>query len=127
VVGLHRNTVGRVLRIRELPEDIRAEYASGFRSVPRSVMEEIAATPDEAARRKLWDRAKGGASVKAILETRKAIRRDASEHERRHKTVGASLRTIVKGVRVVEENRDALDDAQRAVLRALRDQIDALL
>ncbi|NYZ13847.1 ParB/RepB/Spo0J family partition protein [Azospirillum sp. RWY-5-1] len=127
VVGLHRNTVGRVLRIRDLPDDIRAEYAASFRSIPRSIMEEIAATTDNTVRKRLWEKAKNGASVKAIQETRRSIRQDVPEERQRQSAVSASLRTLVKAVRSIQEKKDVLDDAQRTILKGLRDQIDTLL
>lgn len=139
VVGRDRTDVTKLLAIMGLPAEIREEYATGFAHVSRSVMIEIAAAPAELHAR-LWQRAKEGASVKAVRQAKRehanggavedapppdaAREADAKEAMR---ALQASVKRILRDVAVVREQRRFLDSDNRDRLVRLRAEIDAIL
>ncbi|MBK1839769.1 ParB/RepB/Spo0J family partition protein [Azospirillum sp. YIM B02556] len=139
VVGRDRTDVTKLLAIMGLPGEIREEYATEFAHVSRSVMIEIAAAPAELQDR-LWERAKEGASVKAVRQAKRdhakggadadapqedtAGDADAKEAVR---SLQASVKRILRDVAVVREQRRYLDPDNRDRLVRLRAEIDAIL
>ncbi|KAA0588933.1 ParB family chromosome partitioning protein [Azospirillum lipoferum] len=140
VVGRDRTDVTKLLAIMGLPAEIREEYATQFAHVSRSVMIEIAAAPAELQDR-LWERAKEGASVKAVRQAKRehanggaaaedlpppdaAQEPDAKEAVR---ALQASVKRILRDVAVVREQRRFLDPDNRDRLLRLRAEIDAIL
>lgn len=139
VVGRDRTDVTKLLAIMGLPAEMREEYATRFAHVSRSVMIEIAAAPAELHAR-LWERAKEGASVKAVRQAKRdhasggaledapaeepAQELDAKEAMR---TLQASVKRILRDVAVVREQRRFLDPDNRDRLVRLRAEIDAIL
>ncbi len=133
VVGRDRTDVTKLLAIMGLPAEMREEYATQFAHVSRSVMIEIAAAPAELHAR-LWERAKEGASVKAVRQAKRdhaqggaaedALEPDAKEAMR---TLQASVKRILRDVAVVREQRRYLDPDNRDRLLRLRAEIDAIL
>lgn len=136
VVGRDRTDVTKLLAIMNLPAGIREEYATRFAHVSRSVMIEIAAAPAELQAR-LWERAKEGASVKAVRQAKRDHAKggvadadavpqepDAKEAVR---TLQASVKRILRDVAVVREQRRHLDPDSRDRLVRLRAEIDAIL
>lgn len=138
VVGRDRTDVTKLLAIMGLPAEIREEYATQFAHVSRSVMIEIAAAPAELQDR-LWERAKDGASVKAVRQAKREHANggvaedtppdsgqepDAKEAVR---ALQASVKRILRDVAVVREQRRFLDPDNRDRLVQLRAEIDAIL
>lgn len=136
VVGRDRTDVTKLLAIMNLPAEMREEYATGFAHVSRSVMIEIAAAPADLHAR-LWERAKEGASVKAVRQAkREHAKGDAADAEavpqepdakEAMRTLQASVKRILRDVAVVREQRRYLDPDNRDRLMQLRAEIDAIL
>ncbi|WP_434625146.1 ParB/RepB/Spo0J family partition protein [Azospirillum sp. B2RO_4] len=140
VVGRDRTDVTKLLAIMNLPAEMREEYATRFAHVSRSVMIEIAAAPAELHAR-LWERAKEGASVKAVRQAKRehanggAAEADAVAQESAQeldakeamRTLQASVKRILRDVAVVREQRRYLDPDNRDRLMRLRAEIDAIL
>lgn len=139
VVGRDRTDVTKLLAIMSLPAEMREEYAAGFAHVSRSVMIEIAAAPAD-LRAELWERAKEGASVKAVRQAKRdhakggadlADAPDAAAPEPGPKeamrSLQASVKRIMRDVAVVREQRRYLDPDNRDRLMRLRAEIDAIL
>ncbi|QCG91764.1 ParB/RepB/Spo0J family partition protein [Azospirillum sp. TSH100] len=138
VVGRDRTDVTKLLAIMGLPVEIREEYATRFAHVSRSVMIEIAAAPAELQDR-LWERAKEGASVKAVRQAKRehangavaeAPPPDAAQEPEAKEAVRAlqaSVKRILRDVAVVREQRRYLDPDNRDRLLQLRAEIDAIL
>ncbi|CAO3411210.1 ParB/RepB/Spo0J family partition protein [Azospirillum largimobile] len=139
VVGRDRTDVTKLLAIMSLPAEMREEYAAGFAHVSRSVMIEIAAAPAE-LRAELWERAKEGASVKAVRQAKRdhakggADAADAPEAaapepgpKEAMRSLQASVKRIMRDVAVVREQRRYLDPDNRDRLMRLRAEIDAIL
>lgn len=140
VVGRDRTDVTKLLAIMSLPAEMREEYAAGFAHVSRSVMIEIAAAPAE-LRAELWERAKEGASVKAVRQAKRDHAKggadaadaaaDAAAQEPGPKeamrSLQASVKRIMRDVAVVREQRRYLDPDNRDRLMRLRAEIDAIL
>lgn len=138
VVGRDRTDVTKLLAILTLPDGIRDEYAAGFAHVSRSVMIEIAAAPAE-LHAGLWQRAKEGASVKAVRQAKRdhaqggpretvadAGQPDPGPQEAA-RALRASVKRILRDVAVVREQRRHLDSDNREQLLRLRVEIDAIL
>lgn len=136
VVGRDRTDVTKLLAIMGLPAEMREEYATQFAHVSRSVMIEIAAAPAE-LHAWLWERAKEGASVKAVRQAKRdhasggVAESDAVPQEPDAKeamrTLQASVKRILRDVAVVREQRRYLDPDNRDRLMRLRAEIDAIL
>lgn len=139
VVGRDRTDVTKLLAIMSLPAEMREEYAAGFAHVSRSVMIEIAAAPAE-LRAELWERAKEGASVKAVRQAKRdhakggADAADAPDAvtpepgpKEAMRSLQASVKRIMRDVAVVREQRRYLDPDNRDRLMRLRAEIDAIL
>jgi ParB family chromosome partitioning protein len=139
VVGRDRTDVTKLLAIMGLPTEIREEYATRFAHVSRSVMIEIAAAPADLHAR-LWERAKEGASVKAVRQAKRdhaqgGAVEDAPPPEPAQelgakeamRTLQASVKRILRDVAVVREQRRYLDPDNRDRLLRLRAEIDAIL
>ncbi|CAO3380153.1 ParB/RepB/Spo0J family partition protein [Azospirillum argentinense] len=72
VIGRSQAEVTRTLSLLRLPADIVAEFETRHRSVPKSILTEIAAVDDPVLQRKLWDTIKDGGTVKALREAKRA-------------------------------------------------------
>ncbi|CAO3440266.1 ParB/RepB/Spo0J family partition protein [Azospirillum endophyticum] len=139
VVGRDRTDVTKLLAITGLPAEIREEYATRFAHVSRSVMIEIAAAPAE-LRAGLWERAKEGASVKAVRQAKRDHAKGSAaevpqeedaprEPDARAamRSLQASVKRIFRDVAVVREQSRYLDPDNRDRLLRLRAEIDAIL
>jgi hypothetical protein len=110
-----------------LPDDIKMEYATSFRHVPKSVLIEIAALKDSTEQRAMWQRIKEGkATVRAVREIKDgAAAPSTSMVPVRH--LFSHVRRAVKDLALLHQERLRLDDAQREELRILRRLLDDLL
>ncbi|CBS91402.1 ParB/RepB/Spo0J family partition protein [Azospirillum lipoferum] len=134
VVGRDRTDVTKLLAIMSLPAEMREEYATAFAHVSRSVMIEIAAAPAE-LRAELWERAKEGASVKAVRQAKRDHAQGAAAEatppepgpKEAMRSLQASVKRIMRDVAVVREQRRHLDPDNRERLMRLRAEIDAIL
>ena len=72
VIGRSQAEVTRTLSLLRLPGDIVAEFETRYRSVPKSILTEIAAVDDATVQKKLWDTVKDGGTVKALREAKRA-------------------------------------------------------
>ena len=73
-VGKDQSTVSRTIRVLDLPEEIRTDYAQAHK-VSKSLLLEVARLDSEAEQRVLWDRVKAGEV--SLLQARQ-MRRKAS-------------------------------------------------
>ncbi|MBK4722011.1 ParB/RepB/Spo0J family partition protein [Azospirillum sp. YIM DDC1] len=139
--GLGKTEVTRTLGILALPSPILEEYPAHRRSVGKSALFEMVDADNPALQRRMWEMAKGGATVATLRSARKdvAVGADAREGnnpaaDRLSRTsppaagrmVKSAQRTF-KAIDAVREQGASLDDDQRSILRQLRDRIDALL
>jgi len=126
LIGVDRAEINRRLSVLRLPDDILEDYRRVADTVSRSILVEIAQAEGEGAQRELWERAKGGTTVKALREERKATR-PAAGPASALRVVGKGLICIGRELDRLEENREVLVAEHRERLRALRARIDGLL
>lgn len=142
LVGKSQAYVSRMLGMLSLPRWILDDYAAN-RHVPASAAMIVAETKDPKLQAALWEQAKAGLSVRALTEARKVAETEvlASEDDEgaveqagrrptRTPSAKAALRAAQKGTEALRLWRDRSGDLsmeQMAALRALRDEIDALL
>lgn len=137
--GLGKTEVTRTLGILALPSPILEEYAAHRRGVGKSALFELVDADDPALQLRMWDMAKGGATVAALRSARKELAVDADIREGEREAavrlprasavsrMEASVRKTAKAIDAVREQGATLGDDQRDVLRDLRDRIDSLL
>lgn len=127
LIGKSDTYVSRALKLLDLPPAIRDEYAGHAKRVSVNAMFEIAeADPRQQAA--LWERAKGGAPIKALRALRKDGGTDGGDGTGAPAPAPAlskAFATVAKELAKLDAG--ALDDAQVGALKALRDRIDALL
>jgi ParB family transcriptional regulator, chromosome partitioning protein len=70
VIGKARSTVTELLQITTLPDPIKEECRTS--DIPKSVLVEIVRAKEPEARLALWERLKGGGTVKAARATKKS-------------------------------------------------------
>jgi ParB family transcriptional regulator, chromosome partitioning protein len=70
IIGKARTTVTELLQITTLPEKIKEECRTS--DIPKSVLVEIVRTKEPEARFALWERLKGGGTVRAARATKKS-------------------------------------------------------
>ncbi|AWK84907.1 ParB/RepB/Spo0J family partition protein [Azospirillum thermophilum] len=136
VIGRSQAEVTRTLSLLRLPDDILDEYEGRYRSVPKSILTEIAAVDDPALQRRLWDTIKDGGTVKALREAKRAGG-DAARAERKpapppvFRLVEAAQRIArdfaAVDVRDLRDHRKELTDSQWEELRRLHALLDQLL
>ncbi|HRQ81908.1 MAG TPA: ParB/RepB/Spo0J family partition protein [Azospirillaceae bacterium] len=142
LIGKSQAYVSRMLGMLSLPRSILDDYAAN-RHVPASAAMIVAETKDPKLQAALWEQAKAGLSVRALTEARKMAETEvlASEEDEgpveqagrrpaRTLSANAALRAAQKGteaLRLWRGRGEGLSAEQAAALRALRDEIDALL
>lgn len=136
VIGRSQAEVTRTLSLLRLPPDILAEFETRYRSVPKSILTEIAAVDDPAAQRRLWDAIKEGGTVKALREAKRAQAPVPPKEGREAPAPALKLVTAVRRITRDFAAVDAeelrahcrnLDDEQREDLRRLHALLDELL
>lgn len=136
VIGRSQAEVTRTLSLLRLPDDILAEYEEHYRSVPKSILTEIAAVDDPEIQRRLWDAIKDGGTVKALREAKRA--QAAGPKPERPEPPAPVFRLVEAAQRISREfaqvdvrdlrdHRGRLDDRQWAELRRLHALLDQLL
>lgn len=135
LLGKSQAYVSRMLGILELPRRILEEYAAN-RHVPVSALMIIAETEGISLQLALWEQAKAGLSVRGLTQARKAgedaapLALPAAPRPTSKASVKAALRSLQKGTESLQALRaqgNDLSSEQVTALRALRDEIDALL
>lgn len=138
VIGRSQAEVTRTLSLLRLPEDIIAEFETRYRSVPKSILTEIAAVDDPEAQRRLWDAIKDGGTVKALREAKRAQVAGAAEKGESKAPPPPVVRLVTAVQRIARDfdcvdvselraHRKQLDDAQWQELRRLHALLDELL
>lgn len=125
IVGKSQSYVSHTLRLNTLPDLIKREYATSHRDVSRSVLVEIAWIKDVDEQLLLWQRVKAGEGTVKAARTRKT--RTPSPEPTAINLFFTTVQLACKQATDVQAHRDRLDEKQRAELRELRRQIDALL
>lgn len=139
--GLGKTEVTRTLGILALPSPILEEYPAHRRSIGKSALFEMVDADDPTLQLRMWEMAKGGATVAALRSARKEIAVDAGASGEASAADGGlsrtsapvvsrmvtSVRKTFKAIDAVREQGASLDDDQRGVLRELRERIDTLL
>lgn len=142
LVGKSQAYVSRMLGVLELPRRILDDYAAN-RHVPASALMIVAETKDPRLQAALWEQAKAGLSVRALTGARKTAEapsaalvdgggavKPAERNRSRAPSAKTALRSLRKGTEALREWRGRggeLSTDQASALRALRDEIDALL
>ena len=138
VIGRSQAEVTRTLSLLRLPADIVAEFETRHRSVPKSILTEIAAVDDPEAQRRLWDAIKDGGTVKALREAKRAQVAGAAENGEPKAPPPPVVRLVTAVQRIARDfdridvselraHRKQLDDAQWQELRRLHALLDQLL
>lgn len=137
VIGRSQAEVTRTLSLLRLPVEIIAEFETRYRSVPKSILTEIAAVDDPAAQRRLWDAVKDGGTVKALREAKKAQGAGGESAKAEAKAppvvrLVSAVHKIAKDFATVDAgdlraHRKQLDEAQWQELRRLHALLDELL
>lgn len=136
--GIAKSEVSRTLKILDLPARIREEYLQV--QVPMKVLRDIAGLKDDAAQTAAWESAKrtyAGAQFEPGEGTKapktKARRSSEDPAEIAHSTLPKRIARSVLTTRDAlvslrtEPTGKPLADTDRAMLREMRDAIDALL
>jgi ParB family chromosome partitioning protein len=145
LIGKSQAYVSRVLGILHLPRRVLADYPAN-RHVPVSAMMIIAEAKGIDLQLALWEQAKAGSSVRALTEARQATVAAtaltvAESHatQTTEKTAGGagegqgtaallrSLRKSAAALRRLQESGAGVSAEQTAALRAVLQEIDALL
>jgi ParB family chromosome partitioning protein len=134
-LGKSRIHVAEMARLTRLPAWLREEYASHIGGVSAGLLLEIGLARTEKVQALLWDRAKAGALTVAEARRIRAAedKPDSPSAEAaapRPSLVAKALRAVGKlnqDLASIHQHREALDDAARAELNALRRRIDEIL
>ncbi len=137
VIGRSQAEVTRTLSLLRLPAVILDEFETRYRSVPKSILTEIAAVDDADTQQRLWDLIKEGGTVKALREAKRAT---APRGDRPapappplpvFRLVTAAQRIARDfaqiDVRDLRDHRSRLSDAEWTELRRLHHLLDQLL
>lgn len=136
VIGRSQAEVTRTLSLLRLPLWILDEFETRYRSVPKSILTEIAAVDDEDVQRRLWNLVKDGGTVKALRE---AKRGEAPSSRGDRKPAPPPMVRLVTAaqkiardfanvdVRDLRDHRGRLSDAEWTELRRLHALLDQLL
>ncbi|HYD70465.1 ParB/RepB/Spo0J family partition protein [Azospirillum sp.] len=135
VIGRSQAEVSRILSLTRLPAKVRDEYTTSYRTVPKSILMEIAAVADPDRQLALWEEAKAGLTVKAMRDAKKAAT-PVKGHDRHREGDGlpkverdlvAGLDQVARALSGVRHRRHTLSDDSLEQLLAVRDQIDETL
>ena len=146
VIGRSQAEITRTLSLLRLPADILEEYETRYRSVPKSILTEIAAVEDGTVQKRLWDAVKDGGTVKALREAKRNEVASAADRGAAKPPATApapppsapivrlvsAVHRIAKDfstvdVRDLRDHRKQLDEAQWQELRRLHHLLDQLL
>jgi ParB family transcriptional regulator, chromosome partitioning protein len=136
VIGRSQAEVTRTLSLLRLPLWILDEFETRYRSVPKSILTEIAAVDDEDVQRRLWNLVKDGGTVKALREAKRG--EAPSPRGDRKPTPPPMVRLVTAAqkiardfanvdVRDLRDHRGRLSDAEWTELRRLHALLDQLL
>lgn len=136
VIGRSQAEVTRTLSLLRLPLWILDEFETRYRSVPKSILTEIAAVDDEDVQRRLWNLVKDGGTVKALREAKRA--EAPSPRGDRQPAPPPMVRLVTAAqkiardfanvdVRDLRDHRGRLSDAEWTELRRLHALLDQLL
>lgn len=146
LIGKSQAHVARLLGLLRLPGEILAEVPT-HRTVPTSLLLELAEIDEPALQRQLWERAKTGLTVRDLREAKRealeapavvgaeidaddpdpGIPVPAEPRPRGHETALKALGRQLRAIRSLREQGIALSAGQLDALRAVRSEIDALL
>ncbi|WP_448207390.1 ParB/RepB/Spo0J family partition protein [Azospirillum sp. sgz302134] len=139
VIGRSQAEVTRTLSLLRLPTEIIAEFETRYRSVPKSILTEIAAVDDPTVQRRLWDAVKDGGTVKALREAKRAQTGGVEADKGAAKAAPLPVVRFVSAVhriakdfsavdvRDLRDHRKQIDEAQWQELRRLHAMLDELL
>jgi ParB family transcriptional regulator, chromosome partitioning protein len=125
MLGMGRASVNQLLKIRDLPDEVRLESLE--LNTPKSILVELASIKDTAAITKLWKKSKNEAlslaQIRAVRNAKKT-KKDVGD--------GVELSRQEKAIRSAFDSLEALKDhplseAERARLSELHAKITALL
>jgi ParB family transcriptional regulator, chromosome partitioning protein len=127
VLGKSVSYVSRVLAIQDLPAAILAELHQHRDKLSQAKLDELVSVRhDEKRALALWEIVKSGGSSLAMREAKRAGQVDRAEPDAVARTL-KRVDAVAKELAVIRSNSVALDAAQRKRLRALHDELGALL
>jgi ParB family chromosome partitioning protein len=125
VIGKARNTVNEILRLADLPEDVKEESRTS--DVPRSVLIEIVRAGDAEAQRALWRRHRdGGGTLRSIRASKKAERGPEVQPLTLTAKTLAAARGLLRHLQNIAPGELAADRDQYDELLRLKNEIDEL-
>jgi ParB family transcriptional regulator, chromosome partitioning protein len=125
VLGKGRVAINELLQLASLPEDIREGCRTS--DTPKSVLIEIARTKDPDAQHALWERVKGGGTVRSVRATKKnGEAKDAQPMTPTTKALAAA-RGLVRRLEELKPGELTANHDQYQELMRAKVQIDALL
>jgi ParB family transcriptional regulator, chromosome partitioning protein len=120
IMAKAKSTISELLSLVDLPEPVKAEVRTSEPPVAKSVLVEVARAGDPEAQRTLWERLRGGGTVRAARAAKQKIR--TSEP-----AVLATGRRLLDQLDRLERGTVGETPALPELLAVLRDRIDSLL
>jgi ParB family chromosome partitioning protein len=125
VIGKARNTVNEILRLADLPEDVKEESRAS--DVPRSVLIEIVRAGDAEAQRALWRRHRdAGGTLRSIRATKNAGRDPKAQTETPTARALAAARGLLRRLQEVAPDELVANRDQYGELLRVKHEIDEL-
>ncbi|TWB43507.1 ParB/RepB/Spo0J family partition protein [Nitrospirillum pindoramense] len=125
-VGLSKSEVSRLLALVRLPEGILAEYPEYRDQVTKSHLFILADAEDDAARYRLWELIKGGATIKALRAANKPTEPQAPS-AKAALPAGRLITRMERDLAQVAVGPSGLAPEDRQRLERLRLRLDELL
>lgn len=125
VIGKARTTITELLQLTALPEEIREESRTS--DIPKSVLIEIVRAKEPEAQRALWDRVKGGGTVRSVRATKKSGEvKDAQTLTPTTKALAAA-RSLLRRLEELKPGELTANHDQYQELLRVKTQIDELV
>src|SRR3954468_4075360 len=125
IIGKARTTVTELLQLTGLPEEVKQESRTS--DIPKSVLIEIARTKQPEAQRALWEKFKGGGTVRSIRATKKGGEVKDPQPMTPTTKVLAAARTLACRLEELAPGELIANQDQYSELVRVKGQIDDLL
>src|SRR3954447_1888190 len=125
IIGKARTTVTELLQLTGLPEEVKQESRTS--DIPKSVLIEIARTKQPEAQRALWERFKGGGTVRSVRATKKGGEIKDQQPMTATTKVLAAARNLARRLEELAPGELVTNQDQYQELVRVKGQIDELL